>query len=124
MRSGWKFAPSAFIEPGGTDTEWAPIALAEAQRYSKDGAYAQLMEAMLNSSIMQRKMPAPKVITDLLIKALPAKRPRTRYHAGAMAGPMLLLKRFLPDRIFDRLMMMALRQRGSNLTAALPRRSH
>ena len=97
------------IEPGGTDTEWAPIALAEAQRYSKDGAYAQLMEAMLNSSTMQRKMPAPKVITDLLIKALRAKRPRTRYHAGAMAGPMLLLKRFLPDRIFDRLMMMALR---------------
>jgi short-subunit dehydrogenase len=44
------------IEPGGTDTEWAPIALAEVQRYSKDGAYAQLMEAMLNSSTMQRKM--------------------------------------------------------------------
>lgn len=97
------------IEPGGTDTEWIPIALAQAQRYSGQSAYGTLVAAMLKSSTWQRKMPPPQVITDLLVKALAAKRPRTRYQGGATAGITLLLKRFLPDRMFDRLMMTAMR---------------
>jgi short-subunit dehydrogenase len=96
------------IEPGGTDTEWIPIALAEAQRYSGQGAYGQFVSAMLKSATWQRKMPPPRIITDLLVKAIESKRPRTRYHGGATAGLTLFLKRFLPDRLFDRLMMKAM----------------
>ncbi len=33
--------------------------------------------SMLNSSTWKRKMPSPQVITDLLVKSLAAKRPRT-----------------------------------------------
>ena len=64
------------IEPGGTDTEWIPIALAEAQRYSGQGAYGPVVSSMLNSNTWKRTMPPPQVITQLLVKALAAKRPK------------------------------------------------
>jgi NAD(P)-dependent dehydrogenase (short-subunit alcohol dehydrogenase family) len=96
------------IEPGGTDTDWIPIALGEAQRYSGQGAYGKFVTAMLKSATWQRKMPPPQIITDLLVEAIESKRPRTRYHGGATAGVTLFLKRVLPDRMFDRLMMKAM----------------
>jgi short-subunit dehydrogenase len=97
------------IEPGGTDTEWIPIALAEAQRYSGNGAYGAMVASMLGSSTWKKKMPPAQVITDLLIKSLGAKKPQTRYHGGATAGITLFLRRLLSDRMFDRLTMSAMR---------------
>jgi NAD(P)-dependent dehydrogenase (short-subunit alcohol dehydrogenase family) len=96
------------IEPGGIDTEWAPIAIGSAQQYSGQGAYGPLVASMLKSPTLQRKMPPPKIITDLLLKALKSKRPRTRYHGGEMASLILFLKRFLPDRMLDRLIVKAM----------------
>jgi NAD(P)-dependent dehydrogenase (short-subunit alcohol dehydrogenase family) len=96
------------IEPGGIDTEWAQIAYGSAQEYSAQGAYGPLVTSMMNLPILKRKMPPPKVITDLLLQALKSKRPRTRYHGGHMAGLILFLKRFLPDRMLDRIIMKAI----------------
>jgi len=50
-------------------------------------------------------MPGPKVITDLVVEALRAKNPRTRYHGASGAGLILFLRFVLPDRIYDRLIM-------------------
>ncbi|WP_260739373.1 oxidoreductase [Tunturiibacter lichenicola] len=97
------------IEPGGIDTEWGPIAYGSAQEYSGQGAYSPLVTSMLNSPTLKRKLPPPRIITDLLLKALKSKRPRTRYHGGAMAGLILFLKRFLPDRMLDRVIMKAIK---------------
>ena len=47
----------------------------------------------------------PDVISDLILKALSARRPKTRYHAGRMAGSLLFLRRHLSDRMFDRVIM-------------------
>ena len=96
------------IEPGGIETEWGPIAFGSAQEYSAQGAYGSLVTAMMNSPILKRTMPPPKVITDLLLKALKSKRPRARYHGGYMAGPILFLKWLLPDRMMDLLLMKAM----------------
>ena len=89
------------IEPGGIETEWGPIAFGSAEEYSGQGAYGPLVKAMMNSPILKRKMPPPKVITDLLLKALKSDRPRARYHGGFMAGPILFMKWLLPDRMMD-----------------------
>ncbi len=97
------------IEPGGIETEWGGIAATEAERYSGAGAYAPLVALFRKAVAGDRKMPPPGVITDLIVRALKAKRPRTRYHAGLMATPMLFLRRHLSDRMFDRMLMMALR---------------
>jgi NAD(P)-dependent dehydrogenase (short-subunit alcohol dehydrogenase family) len=93
------------IEPGGIETEWGPIAFGSAEEYSGQGAYGQLVKVMMNSPILKRKMPPPKVITDLLLKALKSKRPRARYHGGFMAGPILFMKWLLPDRMMDLVLM-------------------
>lgn len=44
---------------------------------------------------------SPSVITDVIVKAARARRPKTRYAAGFMARPALFLRRILPDRAFD-----------------------
>jgi NAD(P)-dependent dehydrogenase (short-subunit alcohol dehydrogenase family) len=99
----------AVIEPGGIETEWGEIASDEADRYSGKGVYAPLVVKMRKAMTGLGKMPPPRVVSDLIMKALEAKRPRTRYHAGRLAGPILFMRRWLPDRALDRLIMSALR---------------
>lgn len=93
------------IEPGGTDSEWFPLAIAELERYSARNAYANLVTAIRNSPSWKRKMPAPGVITDLVVKALKARKPRSRYHGASGAGLILFLRHVLSDRMYDRLIM-------------------
>jgi hypothetical protein len=51
------------------------------------------------------------VLLGCLSMAAPdkARRLKTRYHGGMLAGPMLFLRRNLSDRLFDRVIMMAMR---------------
>jgi len=97
------------IEPGGIETEWGDIAVDEAERYSGKGVYAVLVVKMRKMMTGLGKMPPPSVVSDLIMRALEAKRPRTRYHGGRLAGPILFMRRWLPDRALDRLIMFALR---------------
>lgn len=94
------------IEPGGVQTEWSGIATDEAERYSANGAYAPLMAAWRKAIVRMQHASPPTVITDLVVRALRARQPKTRYAAGMMARPMLFLRRWLSDRMFDRLLML------------------
>ena len=49
----------------------------------------------------------PDVVAGAVFHALTSKRPRTRYPVGAGAKPMLFLRRILPDRRFDRILLHA-----------------
>ena len=97
------------IEPGGVASEWSGIASNEARRHSGNGAYATLALKFSEMQAQQRKLPGPRVISDLLVKALKSRRPRARYHGGFLAGPLLFLRRHLSDRLFDRLVSAAMR---------------
>lgn len=93
------------IEPGGTQSEWASVAVQEAERYSAAGAYSNLVAAQRKSRSWEKNLSSPKVITDLVVKALRAKTPRTRYHGATGSGQILFLRHLLSDRLFDRLVM-------------------
>ncbi|WP_042269905.1 oxidoreductase [Paraburkholderia heleia] len=97
------------IEPGGIETEWGSIAAKEAERYSGHGVYADLVAKFRQLQSGDRKSPPARLISDLIVKALRAKRPKPRYHGGMLAGPLLFLRRWLPDRVFDRMIMSAMR---------------
>jgi short-subunit dehydrogenase len=97
------------IEPAGTESEWIPIAIEQAERYSATGVYAKLVAALRTSSAWQRKMPPASSITELVLEALKSRRPRTRYLGGGGAGLILFMRRFLPDRTLDHIIMSALR---------------
>ncbi|GLS45480.1 oxidoreductase [Methylobacterium brachythecii] len=96
------------IEPGGVESEWSGIAATEAERISGQGAYAGLV-AKAKTLMTSQKGAPPKAISDLIVRGLQARTPRTRYHGGMLAGTMLFLRNWLSDRMFDRLIMMALR---------------
>lgn len=95
------------IEPGAIESEWSSIAADEAKRYSGQGAYAALVAKF--SRMENLKGPPPKVISDLVVKALRAKVPATRYHGGGHAGSLLRMRRWLSDRAFDKIIMAAFR---------------
>lgn len=97
------------IEPGAIESEWSGIAADEAERHSGNGAYASLVERFRRFQAGGRKGPPPRVISDLIVKALAARTPATRYAGGGLAGILLFMRRHLSDRLFDRLVMSAFR---------------
>lgn len=97
------------IEPGGIESEWSGIASDEAQRYSGRGAYSELVTKFRNVQARLGKNPPPSIISDIVVKALKAKRPATRYHGGRLAAPLLFLRRVLSDKMLDALILSAYR---------------
>lgn len=96
------------IEPGGIKSEWGGIAfnkMLEASKNSVYSTYANKMYNFIQSMEQNNKAPEPIVIAELVKKAIESKRPKARYVGGAMAKPMLFLKRYLSDSLFDRIIL-------------------
>ena len=102
------------IEPGAIKTEWAGISAESVRQRSADGPYAQQarqVAAVLDAGSGETaRGSAPSVVADAVVKAATASRPRTRYVVGLGAKPMLLARKVLPDRGFDRVMRLIYRQ--------------
>lgn len=104
------------IEPGSVATEiWETGARqfdSSRERMPPDAAalYGRAMQAMEKTS---QEMGARGIPTEsaaaLIERALDAKRPKARYRLGRDAHAMFVLKRVLPDRVFDRLIARAMR---------------
>ncbi len=96
------------IEPGGIKSEWGGIAfgkMLEASKNSVYAAYAHKMYNFIQSMEQKGGAPEPIVIAELVKKAIESKKPKARYVGGAMAKPMLFLKRYLSDALFDRIIL-------------------
>jgi NAD(P)-dependent dehydrogenase (short-subunit alcohol dehydrogenase family) len=94
------------IEPGGIKTPWGTIAAENLKKTSGSGAYAQ--QAQDTAQRMARlytskRLSDPSVIAAVILKALTATRPKTRYVAGYGAGAALFLRHWIGDRLFDRI---------------------
>jgi short-subunit dehydrogenase len=98
------------IEPGGVKSEWASIARGNLMKISGNTAYGKLttqFAAALKNT--EAKNAEPIVIADLVRKAIEAKKPKTRYTGGYMAGLALFMRKILPDRTFDKMMLSQLK---------------
>ena len=102
------------VEPGAIRTEWAEIAADKLEKTSGATAYAD--QASRVSSVLRsmgtdpRRATDPAVVGRVIATAATARRPKTRYVTGFGARPLLLARRVLPDRGFDRVMTMAYRR--------------
>lgn len=101
------------IQPGAIHTEWASIAHDGLIKYSGDGPYrdgarshAKLM-ALADKSSMQSP---PSVVAKTIVRAVQARKPKTRYATGSGAKMMMFMRRILSDHAFDATMRMAERQ--------------
>ncbi|HJU38397.1 MAG TPA: oxidoreductase [Tahibacter sp.] len=88
------------IEPGGVQTGWSAIAMDAVRRYSGQSAYAPLADSWRGMAGL--KLAPPSVISDLVLRAVAARRPKTRYVAGTAARLTLFLRSVLSDRLYDR----------------------
>jgi NAD(P)-dependent dehydrogenase (short-subunit alcohol dehydrogenase family) len=95
------------IEPGGIASEWENIAGETASRISGNGPYVDMVTKFRR--LQGRKAPPPSVVSDMVMSALKARRPAIRYSGGLAARPLLVLRRLLSDRMFDRMVMLAFR---------------
>ncbi|MEO0990342.1 MAG: oxidoreductase [Pseudomonadota bacterium] len=99
------------IEPGLINTGFAD-AVGSSFKVAENSAYAEFVEKLnksMEATYGSGTGSPPSVISDLVIRAIRADRPRTRYVAGSMAKPLLFLRWLLPDRMFDRVIMSQIR---------------
>lgn len=97
----------AVIEPGSIRSEWADIAMTHLQATSGTGPYAKsTAQAVAILKAVKQYASEPQVIARLADRAALARRPKTRYHAGA-GSQILVARRFLSDKALDRLWRLA-----------------
>lgn len=94
------------IEPGGITTPWGAIAAENLRKTSGSGAYAAAANKAADGTAAMYatdQLSPPSLIADTILKAITARRPKTRYAAGYMARPSIFLRKILSDRLFDRI---------------------
>ena len=98
------------IEPGGIATEWGVIAAENLKKTSGSGAYAESTNKLADGMAEMYstdQLSDPSVIANVILKAVTARKPKTRYATGYMAKPAIFMRWLLPDRWFDKIIMRA-----------------
>jgi short-subunit dehydrogenase len=100
------------IEPGLVETGFGDVAAAGLLEGSAGGPY-QGLARMVATATWRAYQPghstAPGRVADVVLQAITATNPKTRYVVGKYARPMIALRKWLGDRAFDRVMMMQMR---------------
>lgn len=94
------------IKPGAILTEWNKIARENLMKVSGNTAYKNLAQKhikMLTNA--DKNGSSPIVVAKTIVKAVNANRPKTRYATGSGAKIVLFLRRFLSDRMFDKMIL-------------------
>ena len=93
------------VEPGAIQTEFGDVIIEPMLKRSGNSAYSKMAQAMARSSRNSYEngdsSPA-SVIAEVISKAIQARRPKTRYVAGKYAKPLIFLRTYFGDRIFDK----------------------
>lgn len=92
------------IEPGGIKSEWADIANEKMMRISGKTAYKEMV-ASAEKATANLNLPEPIVIAKLIKESIEAKKPKTRYSGGFGAKPILAVRKFVSDRLMDRIIL-------------------
>ena len=96
------------IEPGAIGTEFDDVYVGPMIRRSGEGPYGDIARALAKMSQDLQTKPGrnspPSVISDVILAALKAPRPKTRYVAGKLAAPMMFARKWFGDRFYDRLL--------------------
>ena len=98
------------IEPGAIKTEFGDVMLAPMMERSGNSAYgamAKKMAEMTKKSYEQGNSSDPTVIAQVVSQAIKAKKPKTRYAAGKLAIPLMFIRKWFGDRIFDKIITSA-----------------
>lgn len=94
------------IEPGGIATNFYNVFQEKLQGDTKNGPYASALQKLIKSikeMSENGRFSPPSVITKLVCEAVNSKKPKTRYAGGAYAKLLLFMRKYLGDRLFDKI---------------------
>ena len=95
------------IEPGGVQTEFGDVVGKQLTKLYDESAYQEQMDPFIKMmKDMEERSPfgtKPEVLAREFTKAVESPRPKTRYVKGAMAKPLLFVRKWFGDRMYDRL---------------------
>ena len=92
------------VEPGAIKTEWDGVAVDRMMETSGEGPYADFAartKRFMEAAYEGGNGSLPSVIADVIVKAVTADTPKTRYAAGDRATLAIASRWLLPDRAFD-----------------------
>ena len=97
------------VEPGAIATAFGDVLTEPMLKRSGSGPYQKMAKVMasVTTEAYQKKnaLSPPGVIASVIAKAVRSDRPKTRYVAGKMARPLMLILKHLGDRVFDYLLL-------------------
>ncbi|MCG8307047.1 MAG: oxidoreductase [Cytophagales bacterium] len=99
----------SIVEPGAIETEFSDVMNQPMVDRSRGGAYEHLSNAIIEANkgaYDGSPSTSPDVIAKTISNAIKSKSPKTRYAAGKMAKPILFMRRWLSDKMFDKMIMM------------------
>ena len=98
------------VEPGGIQTEWGGIAMDGLQKVSGNGPYADMVNKVVASFDKSNdKLTPVDVLGEEIAKAASVKSPKTRYLKGYLAKPLVRMRKWFGDRIFDKMILSQLK---------------
>lgn len=94
------------VEPGGIQTEWGDIAMDGLKKVSGNGPYASMVNKMIVAGDKNKdKLTPVDILGEEIAKAASVKNPKTRYLKGYLAKPIVGMRKWLSDRMFDKMIM-------------------
>jgi len=94
------------VEPGGIQTEWGDIAMDGLKKVSGNGPYASMVNKMIAAGDKSKdKLTPVDVLGKEIAKAASVKKPKTRYLKGYLAKPLVSIRKWVSDRMFDKMIM-------------------
>jgi len=96
------------IEPGFIATEFGNVLVDGISKYSTGSSYATMVNKIIDGTKKSGEKggsSSPSVIADTISKIVKSKNPKTRYRIGKFAKPMVWMRIYLGDKLFDRIVM-------------------
>lgn len=96
------------LEPGFIATEFGSVLLENFSRISGESAYKNLMDKIIEGTKKAAQgngSSKSSVIADAISKIVDSRSPKTRYRVGKFARPMVWMRLYLGDKLFDRVVM-------------------
>ncbi|WP_300492252.1 oxidoreductase [Flavobacterium sp.] len=96
------------LEPGFIATEFGSVLLDNFSKISKNSAYTAMMDKIAKGTADAAKgngSSKSSVIADTVVKIVTSNNPKTRYRVGKFAKPMVWMRTYLGDNLFDKIVM-------------------
>ena len=93
------------IEPGLIATEFGSTLIDGLNKISKQSAYSDTMKKIVDGTrktYETNSSSKPSVVSNTISKIVSSQKPKTRYRIGKMAKPLVWMRIYLGDRLFDK----------------------